>query len=242
MAGTTNPYGSPPGSKPKEEEPPAPAPASTPTSRSAQTVYGRDLHLNRSVLGLDRPDLPVPAPVPAPIAQPEPTLEPGATVVGHTGKSRIPAIARAYGRWNTEGDFVSDGEVEWPMDGDTLLVPRESYLKPVLIVIGTALASFVLILGTVRLIKNLRGKPASVAVQAAAAPVAAPPPAPAPVTPAPPPPAVVHAAPAPLPAQPQVRPVAVRRKPSPPRAATPVAARPPAAPVHDPDSPLPLAF
>jgi hypothetical protein len=218
-------------------------------ARAATTLYGRDLHLDRAALS----SLGVPAHAPEAVEQgaAAPAAEaaaespgddaPALTPPEHTGKSRFPALARLFGRWNTGGDLVEHA------DRDSLFeIPRPSYRRPLGILAVAASVGFLVVVLLIRF--NHHPTPARVQAPQTQ-PLAAP-------QPPQPPPAVRPVAPAPPVAAPQAQPIAV--PPAQPVAAPPEArptlkaAEPPRpavrrptrrrAPSSDPDSLLPLNF
>jgi len=213
--------------------------------QSAPTLYGHDLHLDRAGLEPGPGREPAQDPAPArPVTQEEEFVpEPTDSLGGRSGKSRFPALARFFGRWNTRGEF------EERTDDELDTVPRDRVLRPLAIVVATAAISFFIVVGLLKL-RDSTAPPAP--VSPIAQPVAAPPavaPAPTTVTPTPRPVAAPLPAPAPVPAR--VRPVsdvlerALAQREAPRAAAKRPAQRRPRARLvvpADPDSPMPLSF
>jgi hypothetical protein len=239
MAGAYTRSGYEGGDTPGPTDPPPPADA---VPRGARTVFGRDLHLQRSTL-----EAAVAEAAEAAADQPPPEDDdaPRARVPSHTGKSALPALAQLFWRWSA-GRLRPASSYDFERDRETFVIPRDDYTRPVLLVVATAGLSFLLVLSLLRL-RDHAGPPAAPpeapAPIAAPVPAAAPAPAPAPVPPAAarpvaPVPVAAPAAPAPA-AEPTVAPAArpTRRAP---RAAT----RPahPRQQPHDPDGVMPLSF
>jgi hypothetical protein len=232
--------------------------------QSARTLYGHDLHLERGaaeavavapVVAEERLEAETTTPVHRPITVEEEVA--GGTGVdslhGHSGKSRFPALARLFGRWNTQGRF--DPYLDDDLDLDN--VPRERFLRPLAIVVATAAISFFIVVALLRLRDSAVAEPApeTPAMTAAAPPVPVPPPAPRVAAPAP----AVRPAPVPAPARaitaPAPRPLALpapRAIDLPPALAVKEATSAPpkrTAPRRrqrsipfDPDAPIPLSF
>jgi hypothetical protein len=197
-------------------------------TQSARTLFGHDLHFDAAAIERARVDEPD-----RPITQEEVPAAPRGRAPSHSGKSRFPALARLFGRWNTQGDFESNEAYDDGLDD----IPRERFLRPLAIVVATSAISFFIVVGLLKLRDQTADPPPPASV---VQPVAALPPPPAPTV-----------APAPAPrAQPAlVQPIRVHREvarqvPSPPRRALPERRRPraPARLPIDPDSPMPLSF
>lgn len=220
-------------------------------SRLGRTVYGHERHLPAAglparagtprVLAVAAPAVPAPTPR---VPRETPHVRRGAP---KDGRSRFPALARLLGRWNSAGVLVAQSDLD---GGDLLVVPRERYLRQVLIVGGAALLGFFAVLG----LASLRDKPPG-AGTGALAPVARP--APAPARPSPSSVARRPASPALEPTRSSPAPVVGARgpaaaSPSPRTGAnpTPADAAPPRRRARragpslgpDPDGPLPLTF
>ena len=221
--------------------------------QSARTLYGHDMHL-RSALEAAAPVNEVHEEeqtdcVERPVTVEEEVAPASDEIIpGRTGKSRFPALARLFGRWNTQGQFEQKF-----YDDDLDSIPRERFLRPLAIVVATAAISFFIVVGLLRLRDSTLSQPTAAARAMPAAEVVAPA--------APPPAAVVTAPPAP------VRPVEAARAPTalpppapaprtielpPPTLAVksgtlapakrPVARRRPRPVPFDPDGPMPLSF
>jgi hypothetical protein len=181
------------------------------------TLLGHELHRQQ-------PEVPPPEapPEPGPPPSPEPAqLEPAP---GPSGKSHLPAVAKVFGRWNSEGELQAHTPPPMPvpptlaetvdLHDELELPPRETIGRPLLIVVGVAVFCFVVVGLVARLARP---------------------------TPEPPPPVVAPEPLAPpsdsprLPTQAQARPPAPK---APPARRT----RPRNAPVADPDNVLPPRF
>jgi hypothetical protein len=236
--------------------------------RSAPTLYGHDLHLDRRALesGPAAPDADADASAPPP-AEPaaalstepitreevaqrarddEITLPPRQRVRSHhSGKSRFPALARLFGRWNTQGHLEERAARDLDDDFALDAVPRERFLRPLAIVVATASISFFIVVTLLKLRDSPPETPPAPAP--VAAPLSLPPPTPAPaarpvVIPQSPPVAAPTAA-APVMAPPAAPPaVAQPAEPPAPVAKRPVARRRARRAPADPDSPMPLSF
>jgi hypothetical protein len=220
--------------------------------QSARTLYGHDLHLNRGELDAGAVRDPAPETPSRPVTQEEEFApEPTDSLRGRSGKSRFPALAKLFGRWNTRGQF----EPRYAEDDDLDTVPRERLLRPLAIVVATAAISFFIVVGLLKLrdSTSTAPEPEPVAQPLVSPPVTSPPPpapraqAAAPV-PAPRPVVAVPAAPA---APARTRPLsevlerALAQREAPRAAAKrPIQRRPRARMVvpADPDSPMPLSF
>jgi hypothetical protein len=252
--------------------------------RSAPTLYGHDQHLHASDLARAKTQMhvPVEAPKDAEIARQSPAPRqaratsknvpvhapqapaPLSGVFGEqtapirSGKSRFPAIARFFWRWNTRGSFVPDSRAGW--DPEALVIPRNHYGRGILVVVGAALASFIAVATFARLHDRSHHEPsppvpAAAKAQAQAPATARPAPIVQAVVPAVVPPAAVPSAVKPLATDTatKVLPVAAKpaaqpESPSGTGAAKTRVAKP-QAPIRktesrpasrDPDSPLPL--
>ncbi len=212
MGGTTTRYGFSGAPEVAAEEP------VSQDVRSNRTIYGHDFHL-RPPLPVPEPAAPPPPAPPEPVQPRHPARPPvpgppasssslrlsrpdvcsrrfgSAMRYGpapkRSGKSRFPALARIFGRWNTEGSFVRSDS---PRDRDTLSIPRDKNLRAVAIVGGMALVSFFLVLGLLRTSERAAGPKAPPPAVTAAAPSSSPPVAPS--TPPPEPQPATPAAPA----------------------------------------------
>jgi hypothetical protein len=182
-------------------------------------------------------------------------------VPSHTGKSRFPTLARLFGRWNTRGDLVPrEHEEDWSPDADTMVLPRDSYLKPIIMVVAVGAISFLAVSSLLKLRNPPRPRPEPAAALEPPAPAAVPSPSPAaaPSSAAAPSPAAA-AVPSPSPAAvpspppspsqaavpaPATAPTPAATTPNPPRrrAAATSGRAPRRGPANDPDSPLPLRF
>jgi hypothetical protein len=85
----------------------------------------------------------------------------------HSGKSRLPALARVFGRWNSLGDFVDAASGAWrrpgaaagtvdshdgdPLDNDSLIVPRDSLGRRIAIGMGVSILALAAVVGLTRL-------------------------------------------------------------------------------------------
>ena len=211
--------------------------------QSARTLYGHDLHLEPGSVDIspahqERPPEPED---PRPVTTEE-EFTPPARFASHSGKSRFPALARLFGRWNTGGQFEANASDELDV------VPRERILRPLAIVVATSAISFFIVVALLKLRDNTAPEPApAVATPAAAQPRAI---APAPRTVAPAPTAPTAPASAPRPVPERARPLSevleraiAQRDASRPAAkrAAPRRARRIVVPT-DPDSPMPLSF
>ncbi|HXU79835.1 MAG TPA: hypothetical protein VN914_00440 [Polyangia bacterium] len=222
--------------------------------QSARTLYGHDLHLEPGSVDVS-PAQPVNQPSDEsdegldsrPVTTEE-EFTPPARFPSHSGKSRFPALARLFGRWNTQGRFERRLE-----DDDLDVVPRERVLRPLAIVVATSAISFFIVVALLKLRDSTSAEPPAAAVSAPApqplmapvpaAPVAAPrpaPPAPAAVAPAP---AAQPAIERPAPMSDALRRAIARRDapPSPTKRAAPRRSRRMVVPA-DPDGPMPLSF
>src|SRR4051794_16366419 len=219
--------------------------------QSARTLYGHDLHLEPGSVDIspaNQASAPDEDPERARPVTTEEEFTAPVRVPSHSGKSRFPALARLFGRWNTHGQFETN------LDDDLDVIPRERFLRPLAIVVATAAISFFIVVALLKLRDSTSGDaselPAPVATTPAPRPVAAPapvaPPAPSPrpaaLAPAPPPPTravperdrpISDALEGPIAQRDASRPAA--KKPAPRRARRVVV---PA----DPDSPMPLSF
>ena len=220
--------------------------------QSARTLYGHDLHLEPGSVDVS-PAQPVSQPDEPVDLRPVTTEEeftPPARLPSHSGKSRFPALARLFGRWNTHGRFETRME-----DDDLDVVPRERFLRPLAIVVATSAISFFIVVALLKL-RDSTGAEAPqplVSAPAAAPPIATPAPAPAPA-----PAAVPQPAPAPTAAAPAPRPVPERARPISDVLQRAIAQREASRPVvkrtaprrvrprivvpADPDGPMPLSF
>jgi hypothetical protein len=220
--------------------------------RSAPTLYGHDLHLNRSALeaapvnGVDESAAPSERPVTLEedlqdqldVESPDASR---ATAPSHTGKSRFPALARLFGRWNTRGEFEADRPT---LDLDE--IPRERFLRPLAIVVATAAISFFIVVGLLKLRDSTGTAPVGPPV---AQPLAQPAPVAAPRVPPAAPAGVVGSTPVPARAPARARDDSGVPEPSfqPPARAVAKRAvqrhRPRSRLVPlDPDGPMPLSF
>jgi hypothetical protein len=219
--------------------------------QSARTLYGHDLHLDRADLDGAAVHEPADAEATAParpVTQEEEFVaEKTDSMGGRSGKSRFPALARLFGRWNTRGDFESRAtESDYEFDS----IPRERLLRPLAIVVATAAISFFIVVGLLKLRDSTGGSPPVTAAPAPAIqPAFAVPPA-APVRPAVATPLPPHPAPAPTQVAPRSRPLSdvlqralAQREAPPPAVKRTVSRRPRRLIVPaDPDSPMPLSF
>jgi hypothetical protein len=222
--------------------------------QSARTLYGHDLHLEPGAVDVS-PAQPVSQPDEPVDLRPVTTEEeftPPARFPSHTGKSRFPALARLFGRWNTHGRF----EARIADDDDLDVVPRERFLRPLAIVVATSAISFFIVVALLKLRDSTGAEPPQPLVSApAATQTAAPSPAPAPAPAAAPRPAPVPTAavpvPAPRPVPERARPIsdvlqrAIARREPPGPAVKRTAARHTRSRIvvpADPDSPMPLSF
>src|SRR5262245_27927543 len=81
-------------------------------TQSARTLFGHDLHLEPGSVDISPAQASAPAPEAArpvtntarPVTTEEEFTAP-VRVPSHSGKSRFPALARLFGRWNTHGQF-----------------------------------------------------------------------------------------------------------------------------------------
>lgn len=175
MAGTTRFGYSGSGSGKDDEPPPAPDPAPSPPRA---TVYGRGPHLppGRATSGAEDPRSPAPIPV-APADDSPPSTR--TRVPSRSGKSGFPARAGFWGRRNTQGDL------EEPSEGGRPARPRLGRVgRQVLVVLASALLSFVAVLLTLKLGSEDQRQPPAAAPASAPAPAVSPPPPP-PITPEP---------------------------------------------------------
>jgi hypothetical protein len=144
--------------------------------RSARTLFGHDLHLDRERLEGPAANEVTEPPVPErPVTVEEEIAPPRPNLPSHTGKSRFPALARLFGRWNTYGQFEANRDT---LDLDE--IPRERFLRPLAIVVATAAISFFIVVALLKL-RDSAGSPPPVStapVQVAPA-ITVPPPAPA---------------------------------------------------------------
>jgi hypothetical protein len=215
--------------------------------QSARTLYGHDLHLEPGSVDIspaNQPSAPEEDPERARPVTTEEEFTAPVRVPSHSGKSRFPALARLFGRWNTHGQFEAN------LDEDLDVIPRERFLRPLAIVVATAAISFFIVVALLKLrdstSEDAPELPAPVAVTPAPRPVAAPAPVavprPAALVPAPPP--VTRAVPE------RDRPISdvleraiAQRDASRPAAKKPAPRRARRVVVPaDPDSPMPLSF
>lgn len=232
------------------------APDQTEDVRTAQTIFGRDLHLPARA--------PTEAPGESPGASatstaenPQESAAPAEAPVGafdddltatalRTGKSRFAALAGLFGRWTTGGGFRSMGAGEW--DASSGVFPRQRYFRSAALVLAAAAASFFGVIGLLKLRDRDPGsastpgvvagpsccepKPPSMRAAAASAPVA---------------PAMAPTPPIPTAAAARLRPsidiAAPVIREDPPRPRKPAAVgRRRALPPRDPDGVMPLAL
>jgi len=220
--------------------------------QSARTLYGHDLHLDRADLEVAAVREPADAEEtePArPVTQEEEFVpEKTDSLRGRSGKSRFPALARFFGRWNTRGDFVARAAADDDDEFDS--IPRDRLLRPLAIVVATAAISFFIVVGLLKLRDSTSVAPPVTATPTPAAqPLLAVPPPPPPARPAAAAPAPARA---PVPAQlpPRSRPLsdvlerALAQREAPPPVVKRAASRRPRRLIvpADPDSPMPLSF
>src|SRR3954452_20203181 len=114
-------------------------------TQSARTLFGHDLHLEPGSVDVSPGRS---APVDPDAARPVTTEEEFTAPVrvpSHSGKSRFPALARLFGRWNTHGQFETN------LDDDLDVIPRERFLRPLAIVVATAAISFFIVVALLKL-------------------------------------------------------------------------------------------
>jgi len=217
-------------------------------TQSARTLFGHDLHLEPGSVDISPAHASGPPPEAARPVTTEEEFTAPVRVPSHSGKSRFPALARLFGRWNTHGQFEAN------LDDDLDVIPRERFLRPLAVVVATAAISFFIVVALLKLRDSTTGaEPPAPAPVATPAP-AVPPPRPiaAPAAPAPRPAAAAEPAPAVRPAPQRSAPISdvleraiaqhdPTARPAVKRAA-PRRARPRVAAPPDPDGPMPLSF
>jgi hypothetical protein len=123
--------------------------------RAARTVMGHETH-RPGQAGTSSPRIetqgggPPPEPrsgVPETVVRDEITEKVGYRQ-GHTGKSKLPAIARLLGRWTTGGGFLSRSRI---LADETLPeLPRNVWPSRIAIFLGAALLSFLIALAVLK--------------------------------------------------------------------------------------------
>lgn len=133
-------------------EPPASKPDEQPSPRAARTVIGHEIHLRTPLVPRPEAKAP-PAPrmeTPVPEAITDETTEKLSARPGHTGKSKLPAFARLFGRWTTGGGFLSRSRMFGDAD-DLPRVARDPWVSRVAIFVLAALFSFLVALAVLKL-------------------------------------------------------------------------------------------
>ena len=195
------------------DEPPPLNPEEDSSPRAARTVLGHEIHLRARPKPLPTAvALSVPQ---SPVGVPESVTDEKTEEVprrpSHSGKSKLPALARLFGRWTTGGGFLSRSGM-FRADDDSLNVPRDPWVSRVAMFVVAAILSFLVALAVLKVHRcSASVSPPSVATQISVSPASPTPPAASaafPVLPAPPwqpqplvaafqpPPAAVPAAPA----------------------------------------------
>ena len=174
------------------QEPPATNPEEGLPPRAARTVIGRPAQPIPGVVPLPEASIPSTpsdeAPVGVPVAVTDEVTEQVSPQAIHTGKSRFPAMARLFGRWTTQGGFLSRSRMTGS-DQDLLEVPRHVWPSRVAVFVVASLFSFLVALAVLKMhqCSGSFAKPPA-ALPAAPPPAASPTPTPAPTAlPSPPP-------------------------------------------------------
>ncbi|MBN2573343.1 MAG: hypothetical protein JXP73_02145 [Deltaproteobacteria bacterium] len=140
-------------------------PPDTKESRSARTVFGRDIHLQvPSEFSAPPSPTPVPpalpystpaAPVPAPLPEQEST---NPIPVRRQRPLRKSRLARFFGRWTRSGRFEASSRMGF--DGtEDLELPRDTTGRNVLVVLMVALLAFLVTFAVVKLRQRFLGPP-----------------------------------------------------------------------------------
>ena len=199
------------------DEPPPPNPEEDPSPRAARTVIGREIHLRARPDPLPKASLP--ASPQAPTGVPETLIEETTEEIprrpSHSGKSKLPALARLFGRWTTGGGFLARSRLS-RVDDDLLNVPRDPWAFRVAMFVVAALLSFLVALAVLKVHQcgtSVVSPSATAQASVSAIPAT---------------PTAASAAPPVLPAAPAPQPLAAASQPSAATAPAARAAQPPA--------------
>jgi hypothetical protein len=136
------------------DEPPPSNPEEALSPRATRTVMGHAIHLH--VPADPGPAARVPsspreeAPAGVPETVTDETTEEFPPRSRHSGKTKLPAFARLFGRWTTGGGFRLRSRMSGA-DDDTLNVPREVWVSRLAIFVLAALLSFLVALAILKL-------------------------------------------------------------------------------------------